>query len=284
MKHVSIIIPAYNEEKGIAAVLDDLRRLHTHAEIIVVDDGSTDRTGDIARELGATVIRHPINIGYGRSLKDGIAAATRDTIVITDADGSYPVEAIGDIVGTLGDGFDMVVGARSGKEYRGSILKMPARIVFKWLVEFATGRLIPDINSGLRAFSRQTVMRYFPDICDGFSFTTTVTLIYMLTGKTVTYMPIAYHRRIGRSKVRIIRDSLRTLQYITETMAAYNPLKLFLLLSMLSLGAAAACLLAFVFVPDIAFAILGSAFVLASVLVFGMGIQTYAYRSRDIRQ
>jgi glycosyltransferase involved in cell wall biosynthesis len=231
MATISIIIPAFNEEDGIGPVLDDLKRVASFHEIIVVDDGSDDKTGSIARDRGARVVRHPACMGYGRSLKDGIRAATGDIIVITDADGTYPVDRIPDLVQRVEGGFALAVGARQGPAYRGSFWKMPARSVFKLIVEFATGKRIPDVNSGLRAFDRATILRYIDDLCEGFSFTTTQTLAYHLTWQPVCYIDIDYHKRIGRSKVRIVRDSLRTLQYITEAIAHYNPLKLFVLLS-----------------------------------------------------
>ena len=234
MEPVSIVIPAYNEEGAIAPVIRALRALPIHAESIVVDDGSSDTTAAVAEAEGAVVVRHPMNAGYGASIKDGIRAATHNTILITDADGTYPISRIPDLLEMFTKGFDMVVGARQGRAYKGSFLKMPARIVFKWLVEFTTGRSIPDINSGMRVFRKQDVLPHFPEICNGFSFTTTITLIYMLTGKFVTYMPIDYGARVGRSKVKIFRDSLRTLQYIVECIVRYNPLKLFLLLAVVA--------------------------------------------------
>ncbi|HVW66372.1 MAG TPA: glycosyltransferase family 2 protein [Candidatus Peribacteraceae bacterium] len=234
MSSVSIVVPAFNEEDAISGLLASIHALHLDAEIVIVDDASTDRTAEIAMQHGAHVVRHPMNCGYGKSVKDGVAAAAHDTIIVTDADGTYPVDRIPELLDIYNRGFDMVVGARQGKAYRGTFLKMPARYVFKFLVEFTTGRHIPDINSGMRIFSKKTVEKYFPDICNGFSFTTTITLIYLLTGKMVTYVQIPYSKRIGKSKVKIIRDSLRTLQYITECIVRYNPLKLFLLFAILS--------------------------------------------------
>jgi len=280
MTQYSVIIPALNEEQGIRSVIDRLHALSPRPEVIVVDDGSSDHTGEIAREVGAIVLRHPAPGGYGRSLKDGIKIATNDIVAITDADGTYPVERLPEFVTTLEQGFDMVVGARQGSHYRGSLLKMPARIVFKWLVEFTTGRSIPDINSGLRVFRKSEVSRYFDDLCNGFSFTTTITLIYMLTGHFVHYVPIDYAKRVGRSKVRMIQDSLRTLQYITEVIAVYNPLKLYVLLSFfLSLFCIASLLTSFLIIPGGAYLFLASMFLIGAVLVFGLGVQAHI-RSR----
>jgi hypothetical protein len=127
-------------------------------------------------------------------------------------------------------GFDMAVGARTGKAYRGSFPKMPARRVFVWLAEYATGTKIADINSGLRVFRRELALRYAHTISNGFSFTATITLAALLNGFFVAYLPVEYGPRVGRSHVSHLRDSLRALQIIVENILYYNPLKLFLLL------------------------------------------------------
>lgn len=273
----TVIVPALNEEEGIASTLDSLHSLDPRPEIIVVDDGSTDRTREIASSKGAKTLSHPVPGGYGRSLKDGIQAATHDIIAITDADGTYPVERLPEFVRALGAGYDMVVGARQGKHYRGSFLKMPARLAFKWLVEFTTGQRISDVNSGLRVFRRSQCQRYFGDLCNGFSFTTTITLVYHLTGKFVLYQPIDYRPRIGSSKVRFVRDSLRTLQYITEVIATYNPLKLFVLLSGILGILFLLSLIGFLVTQEPLLLFLGTLFLVGSFLVFGMGILAHIH-------
>ena len=131
-------------------------------EIIVVNDGSRDATEERAKDAGARVITHPHNVGYGASLKHGIKSALHDTIVISDADGTYPITAIPELLREYNSGFDMVVGARQGIHYHQSFLKKHLRNVLRWMVEFISGRVIPDINSGLRVFSRKTVLPLFP--------------------------------------------------------------------------------------------------------------------------
>jgi glycosyltransferase involved in cell wall biosynthesis len=229
---ISVVVPALNEEPVIGRTLAELRDACATsglagAEIIVVDDGSTDRTGAIAAEAGARLVRHPHNVGYGRSVKDGVGAATHDTIVIIDADGTYPLEALPQMLAEFHRGVDMVVGARTGDQYRD---KAPLRAILKWLVEFTAGRRVPDVNSGLRVFSKSTLQPYQDHLSDTFSFTTSLTLAYMMTGRFVSYVPIGYRERVGRTKVRLLRDSLRTLQYIVQAILYYNPLKLFLLI------------------------------------------------------
>ncbi|MBU1348763.1 glycosyltransferase family 2 protein, partial [Patescibacteria group bacterium] len=212
------------------------------AEIIVVDDGSTDETWARAASVGARVIRNPVNGGYGLSLRRGIMAAESDIVAITDADGTYPVEDLPKLFVSVRDGVDMAVGARQGKEYRKGRFKNPARAIFRIIAEFVAGRKIPDINSGLRVMRRDTLLPYLPQTCLGFSFTTSITLILMLNGHFVTYRPIAYAPRVGSSKVRHVRDTLRTAQIMTSIIATHNPIKLAIIVDMV---AVVAILLAF---------------------------------------
>jgi polyisoprenyl-phosphate glycosyltransferase len=228
---LSIIIPTYNEEKSISntiirclAVVNDIG--NELSEIIVVNDGSLDSTKSQAEATGVKVITHPHNIGYGKSLKTGIKEARNDIIVITDSDGTYPIEMIPELLMEYQKGFDMVIGARKGKHYNESFFKNLNRRILKLLVEFTASRKIPDINSGLRIFSRETILSYFDTLCDTFSFTTSLTLAYMMTGKFVQYVPISYKKRIGNSKVRLFKDSTRTLLFIIEAIMFYNPIKI----------------------------------------------------------
>ena len=229
---ISVVIPAYNEAGAIHATVEQVARslAAVKHEVVVVNDGSADGTAQRAAEAGARVISHPHNLGYGAALKTGIRSAVFDTIVITDADGTYPNQEIPRLLEVFAGGFNMVVGARSGSHYHESAFKMPLRRLLKWLVEFTTGRSIPDVNSGLRVFSKAEVLPFFDHLCNTFSFTTSVTLTYMMTAKFVRYVPIDYHERIGETKVRLFRDSLRTLQYIVQAILYYNPLKLFILI------------------------------------------------------
>lgn len=236
---ISIVIPAYNEESAIVDTIDEVKRVCQSAnlsyEIIVVNDGSTDHTEDQLKLTGVTVITHPHNIGYGRSLKDGIKAAQYDTIVITDADCTYPFDKTPELLEVFNKGFDMVVGARTGKYYQESILKAPLRRILRFIVEFSAERKIPDINSGLRVFSKSKLIPMLPRLCNTFSFTTSMTLGFMMTGKFVKYVDIPYYNRKGKTKVKLFKDSLRTLQYILQAINYYNPLKLFMLFSWCSI-------------------------------------------------
>ncbi len=276
---LSLVIPCLNEEEVIIETIQNAREVFDSMqlesyEIIIVDDGSTDKSVELALAENARVVRHPHNLGYGRSIKDGITAAQNDTIVISDADGTYPLEEIPKLVKEYEKGFDMVVGSRTGTHYRESWFKEILRFILKWLVEFTAGREIQDINSGLRVFSRKTSMQFFNRLCDTFSLSTSMTLAYMMTTKFVTHVPIPYGKRVGKSKVRLFRDSLRTLQFIVEAILYYNPIKIFIVFCALCLiFSGFSFLAAFLFQLKSAF-LMGVGGVLATFLIFSMGLQS----------
>jgi glycosyltransferase involved in cell wall biosynthesis len=243
---LSVVIPVYNEAAAILETIDEVGKALPECgleafEIVVVDDGSSDGSAELVADLShVRVVRHPCNAGYGRALKSGIYAAAYDTIAISDADLTYPVDMLPDLLREYRRGFDMVVGARTGEAYRGSAIKAPLRSLLKWLVEFTTGKRVPDVNSGFRLFDRRTALRYDRHLCDTFSFTTSLTLAYEMNGLFTRYLPIPYRIRVEETKVRLLRDSLRTLQYITQAAVYYNPLKLFILLAVGCFGIAIA--------------------------------------------
>ena len=224
---VTIVVPAYNEENGIREVLEQLRALDPSFEVLVVDDGSTDRTSEIVAASGFTVLRHRVNRGYGASLKTGIRAARADRIVITDADGTYPNERIPELVGML-DEYHMVIGARTGQKVHIPLIRRPAKKALNILANYLSETDIPDLNSGLRAFRKEDVVRFFDILPSGFSFTTTITLAMHVNDLFVLYVPIDYHERKGSSKIRPIHDTLNFLALIVRTVLYFRPLKIFL--------------------------------------------------------
>jgi len=223
---VSVVIPAFNEEDGIADVIRQIQTLPLALELIVVDDGSRDRTAERATAAGARVIRHRVNRGYGAALKTGILAARAPAIVITDADGTYPNERIPEIIALL-DENDMVVGARTGTKVSIPLARRPAKWVLNRLANYLSETRIPDLNSGLRAFRRESVIAYFGILPRGFSFTTTITLAMHVNDLSVVYVPINYHPRKGRSKIRPIQDTANFAALIVRTVLYFRPLKIF---------------------------------------------------------
>jgi glycosyltransferase involved in cell wall biosynthesis len=278
MSSVSLVIPAFNECDSIrqtvleAKVVLDQAFDPAKVEIIVVDDGSTDKTGEAAGQAGAIVVRHPHNIGYGKALKSGIERAQYNTIVISDADGTYPLKSIPDLVAEFDRGFDMVVGVRTGMHYRGGAIKWQMRLLLRFLVEWAAQRSIPDINSGLRVFDRNVAMQYFSHLCNTFSFTTSLTLAYMMTDRFVSYIPIEYHERVGRSKVSLWKDSFRTLSYIIQAILYYSPMRIFSVMSILCLIISAiSVVLGLIFHILTAF-IMGVGAIIAAMIIFSLGL------------
>lgn len=234
---ISIVIPAYNEEDGLGQVLDQLRHVmqifDVQHEIIVVDDGSQDNTAAAAkRHPGVTVLQHKSNRGYGAALKTAIRHARHPIICITDADGTYPNERIPDLINRIiAAGYDMAVGARTGESVSIPLIRRPAKWVIGQLANMVAGEPIPDINSGLRAFKRPVALRFFSILPDGFSFTTTITLGMLTNGYLVDYVPINYHPRVGKSKIKPVRDTLNFIQLILRIALYFAPLKFFLPLS-----------------------------------------------------
>ena len=235
---ISVVIPVYNEAGAIADTLvrlrDTLEKIGCPYEIIAVDDGSSDDSAAIAMTHdGVRLFRHPINSGYGRSLKTGVLNAKYNWIAITDADGTYPVEDLPRFIEEMNKGFDMVVGQRTNALQLDRPLKRMFRRMFIGGLSLMLNRRIEDPNSGLRVFRRDLVMEYLPFLCDAFSFTTSITVFAFGSGRFVSYIPITYEKRTGTSKVSHIRDTMRTLQLIMQGIVYNNPVKFFLLLSLL---------------------------------------------------
>lgn len=236
---VTIVIPAYNEENGIGPTLDQLQATLAETgatyEVIVVDDGSVDGTAQVlAGRSDIRLLRHRENRGYGAALKTGIRHASAELVCITDADGTYPNERIPELARQLIDqNHDMVVGARTGQNVAIPLIRRPAKWVIGQLANFVAGMHIPDINSGMRIFRREVGLRFLTILPDGFSFTTTITLALLTNGYLVDYVPIDYYARVGKSKIRPIRDTLNFVQLILRMALYFAPLKIFFSLSVL---------------------------------------------------
>ena len=225
--NVTIVIPAFNEQDGLPSVLENLRAwMQRGAEVIVVDDGSTDETARVAREGGARVIRHRHNRGYGASLKSGIRAAERELVVTFDADGQFDTNDIEKIVSALNDS-DMAVGVRP--QGAGSpTLRKPGKWLLGKTANYLVQAQIPDLNCGFRALPVETALRFLNLLPNGFSFTTTLTLALFKDGYNVAYVPITVHpRSTGKSSVRVA-DGFNTLLLIIRIVALFDPLKVFL--------------------------------------------------------
>ena len=225
---ISIIIPAYNEENGISNVISEIELLmnenNINHEIIIVDDGSTDKTIEKVSSTNAKLIEHQQNRGYGAALKTGIKASIYDQIAIIDADGTYPVNYLIELIDNKKN-YDMVVGARTGKNVSIPLIRRPAKWALNKLANFLTNYKIPDLNSGLRLFKKNSLLKFLHILPDGFSFTTTITIAMITNNFNVKYIPIDYEKRIGKSKIRPIYDTLNFISLITRMVIYFKPLR-----------------------------------------------------------
>ena len=238
---LSIIIPVYNEEKNIKKTIYKIDTILKKSdlknyEIIVVDDCSNDSTNQTLKQskINFNLIEHERNMGYGASIKSGIKKSKYNVIAITDADGTYPIEEIPEMYKKIKD-FDMVVGSRTGKSVKIPFIRKPAKWFIGKLANYLAGFKIPDINSGLRLFKKEDALRFFKILPNGFSFTTTITLAMLTNDMQIKYIPINYMKRKGKSKIRPIRDTLNFIQLIIRTVMYFNPLKMFVPVSLILL-------------------------------------------------
>lgn len=238
--NLSIVVPAYNEEDSIGGILDKIKEVLDNKkikyELIVVDDGSTDKTLEIIKgKKDIKVVHHINNRGYGATLKSGIEYTTNDLIAIIDSDGTYPVSDIPklwELIKTDESEFDMVVGARIGEEVHIPFFRRPAKWFLKWLANYLTGCRISDLNSGLRIFKKGLFERFVGILPDGFSFTTTITIAALANGFQVKFVPINYYYRQGTSSIKPLRDFINFLILIIRLVVYFKPLNIFLPASM----------------------------------------------------
>ena len=226
LEDLSVIIPAYNEEETIGKVLGELFRSVRCHEVIVVDDGSTDKTFAVASAFPVKVIRHRTNKGYGAALKTGLRKASGEKILILDSDGQHDPADISALYDALED-FDMVIGERdihTPQDRSRTMGKKLIRLIGEYLVE----QPLPDFNSGFRAFKRNYMLGILHLLPNGFSFSTTSTLAFLKEGYTIGTVPIKSFVRAGRkSTVRFFHDGTKTLLLILRIIMLFNPLKIF---------------------------------------------------------
>ena len=231
MNNISIIIPAKDESAALRILLPELKLTVAGAEIIVVDDGSTDATADLCREHQVIVISHPYSIGNGAAIKTGARAATRDVLVFMDADGQHKPEDIPRLLDKLSDRYQMVVGARDRASQAGSHRAF-ANGFYNRLSSWVVGHKIDDLTSGFRAVRAAKFRKFLYLLPNGFSYPTTITMSFFRAGFAVAYVPIVAPKRIGRSHVRLVRDGIRFLLIIFKIGTLHSPLKIFLPVSL----------------------------------------------------
>lgn len=238
-KQVSIVVPAHNEEAGIGISLKELSALMESTpydfEIIVVDDGSTDRTAEIVMGfVKVQLIQQYYNKGYGASLKTGIDQSRYDIIAIIDADGTYPVKRLPELIDLIGP-YDMAVGARTGNNVNIPFLRRLPRLILNKYANYLVQEKIPDLNSGLRVFKKGVFKKFRSLLPSGFSFTSTITMAMLSNNYRVKYLPIDYSKREGKSKIKPIRDTINFFKLVSKITLYFNPLRIFMPLTFIFL-------------------------------------------------
>jgi glycosyltransferase involved in cell wall biosynthesis len=234
---VSVVIPAYNEAEVIAHVVAALRGAASWHEIIVVDDGSGDGTGERASVAGAAVVRHPYNKGNGAAVKSGIRRATGEYVLIIDGDGQHPPEDALRLVARLGE-YDLVIGARAGAT-QATQTRRAGNSALNRLASYLTDREIPDLTSGFRGARREHLREFLHLLPNGFSTPTTTTLAFIKAGYNVGFEPVEARRRVGQSKIKLARDGTKFLIIIFKMVTLFSPLRIFLPLSLASFAVGA---------------------------------------------
>ncbi|MHA7776946.1 glycosyltransferase family 2 protein [Roseibium sp. M-1] len=229
----SIIIPCFNEVAAIEQTVREIIAVCADGlqyEIIVIDDGSTDGTADVlarlSDETGLVLFSHSKNRGYGAALKTGLRHARGALVAITDADGTYPNHCLPELIAKCRN-YDMVVGARTGDDVTYSKIRSLPKLFLRAWISWLSRCDVPDINSGLRVFNRQIAEKNIGILPDGFSFTITITLAMLTTYRDVLFVPVSYKQRVGKSKIRPIRDTMNFVFLILRTALYFAPLRAF---------------------------------------------------------
>jgi glycosyltransferase involved in cell wall biosynthesis len=223
---VSVVLPAKNEAASLERLLPRIRAVLPQAELIVIDEGSTDGTAAVAAAAGARVVSHPVSLGNGAAIKAGARVATRDTLVLLDADGQHPPEAIPVLLAHLGQGYGMAVGARS-RSGQASAGRALANGFYNRFASWITGYPIRDLTSGFRAMSTARFREFLALLPNRFSYPTTITMAFLKMGYAVAYVPVDVAQRVGASHIRPVRDGLRFVLIIFRIATLFSPLKLF---------------------------------------------------------
>ncbi len=227
---LSIVIPAKNESASIGTVVAAAREAWPDAEVIVVDDGSTDDTGQVAAAAGASLVTHPESLGNGAAVKAGARVAQGDIIAFMDGDGQHDPQELAGLLQKLDEGYDMAVGARDSGSHA-NVGRLFANGLYNGIASLLTGRRIPDLTSGFRVARARLFKEFLYLLPNGFSYPTTITMAFLRSGYPVTFEPIKAAKRVGKSHIRPIHDGVRFFAIIFKIATLYSPLKIFLPIS-----------------------------------------------------
>ncbi|WP_136808444.1 glycosyltransferase family 2 protein [Desulfosediminicola flagellatus] len=266
---VTVLIPAFNEEHSIGKTILKIQELHPDFEILVVDDGSTDSTMQVAMDAGANVWPHPYNIGNGAAIKSGLRTAKGDWVIMMDADGQHNPEDIALLLEHK-DSYDMVVGART-KSSETSLHRDLANYLYNRIASYVTNFRILDLTSGFRLVRKETVSNFIYLLPNTFSYPTTLTMAYLRLGYSLKYVGIKSNRRVGKSKIKIAEDGIRFLLIIFKIATLFSPLRMFLPVS-ISLFLTGIAYYIFTFVTQGRFTNMSALLVSTSVIILMIGL------------
>ena len=268
----SVVIPAKTESATIGGVVARVKALLADAEVVVVDDGSSDETAQHAQAAGARVVRHPVSRGNGAAIKSGARAAIGETLVFMDADGQHDPAHIPQLLARLDAGYDMVVGARSSRMHAG-VPRLLANSFYNLLASWITGVAVTDLTSGFRAARADAFRQFLALLPNGFSYPTTITMAFLRAGYSVAFEPVEVQPRKGasRSHIRPLRDGARFLVIIFKVTTLYSPLKIYLPISAVFFTTGAGYY-AYTLISAGRFTNLGALLFTASIVVFLIGL------------
>ncbi|MEP4485717.1 MAG: glycosyltransferase family 2 protein [Halioglobus sp.] len=270
---LSIVLPAKNEEHGLRLTLPEIKRRFPDAEVIVVDDGSTDSTPLVASSNDAKVVSHPYSKGNGAAVKTGARAAMGDYVVFMDSDGQHDPADIHLLLAELEKGFDLVVGARSGMESQASLARWSANAFYNKLASWMVGHKIDDLTSGFRAVNRKKFLQFLYLLPNGFSYPTTSTMAFFRAGYSVGFVPITVSKRVGKSHIRLLRDGVRFFLIIFKIGTLYSPLKVYFPMSIAISGLGVVNYLATAWTTgSFLFTNMSTLLVLSGMIVFLIGL------------
>lgn len=283
-RKLSIILPTRNEEASLRKLLTEIKSLQPGAEIIVVDDGSTDASERIAREEGARVISHPYTMGNGAAIKNGARAATGELLLFMDADGQHSPADISTLLEKMEQGYDMVVGARATGAHANG-WRLFANLFYNRLASWITSHEVADLTSGFRVVEADKFREFLYLFPNGFSCPTTSTMVFFRAGYRVAYVPVEVSRRTGKSHIRPLQDGIRFLLIIFRIGTLYTPLKFFFPISLLFFVTGIAYY-AYTFLTQGRFTNMSALLLTTSILIFLIGLVSEQltmlfYRDRD---
>ena len=267
---LSIVLPAKNEATGLDRLLPALKAAYPHAEIIVVDDGSTDGTTAVCAQHGVIRLRHPYSMGNGAAIKSGARRATGDILLFMDADGQHDPADINNLLAKLEDGYEMAVGARAWDTHA-SLNRRIANWIYNRLATYMTGNRIDDLTSGFRAARARHFKRFLYLLPNGFSYPATSTMAFFRSGLPVAYVPIRAKQRAGKSHIRLFQDGIRFFMIIVKVGTLFSPMRLFLPLSA-GLFALACGYYAYTFFTQHRFTNMSALLYMSAMLTFLIGI------------